>query len=282
MDDDSAALRGFNYDTAELLAPTWAARRDLIEATVAPVRGWLTRELSARPGDTVLELAAGVGDTGFEISDTLGGSGKLITSDFSPAMLAEAQKRGRELGVANAEYQVIDAERIELGTDTVDAAICRFGYMLMPAPDVALAETRRVLRPGGRLVLAVWGSPEHNPFFTTVAISLVQHDHIPPPEPPPAPGIFSMASAERTEDLLTGAGFGDVRTEEVPVRFPVPTIDEYLDFVADTAGPLALALRALPAEARGTVRADVEDGFARFATADGYDVPGVALCAVAS
>ena len=116
--------------------------------------------------------------------------------------------------------------------------------MLMADPAAALAETRRVLRPGGRLALAVWGAMEQNPFFTIVAISLTQHGHLPPPEPP-GPPVFSMASAERTAALLEGAGFAGVRTEEVPVRFEVPDVDEYLSLIADTSGPLGLALRAL-------------------------------------
>ena len=161
----------------------------------------MVRELSARAGDTVLELAAGVGDTGFDAAAIAGERGRLISSDFSPAMLAAARRRGAERGLDNVEYRVIDAERIELEADSVDGVLCRFGYMLMADPAAALAETRRVLRPGGRVALAVWGAMERNPFFTIVAISLVRHGHLPPPEPP-GPPVFSMASAERTTALL--------------------------------------------------------------------------------
>ena len=155
-------------------------------------------------------------------------------------MLEAARRRGAELGVANVDYRVIDAERIELDDDSVDGVLCRFGYMLMADPAAAFAETRRVLRPGGRLALAVWGALERNPFFAIIGISLVQRGHIPPPEPPPAPGPFSMASAERLEGLLRGAGFAEVRTEEVRGRFVIPDVDEYLSVIADTAGPIAL------------------------------------------
>ncbi len=89
----------------------------------------------------------------------------------------------------------------------------------MTDPGAALAETRRVLRPGGRLALAVWGAPERNPFFGIIARSLIQRGHVTPPEPPPAPGLFSMASAERTEGLLSRAGFSAVRIEETPGCF---------------------------------------------------------------
>jgi SAM-dependent methyltransferase len=152
----------------------------------------------------------------------------------------------------------------------------------MADPVAALRETRRVLRPAGRLTLTVWGSLERNPFFAIIAISLVQRGHIEPPPPPPAPGPFSMASAERTEALLRGAGFADVRTEEVPGRFVIPDVDEYLSVIADTAGPLALALRPLAESERAAVKADVEDSLRRFAADGGYELPCVALCSVAS
>jgi SAM-dependent methyltransferase len=175
----------------------------------------------------------------------------------------------------------MDAERIELADGSVDGVLCGFGYMLMADPATALAETRRVLRPGGRLALAVWGALERNPFFGIVGISLVQRGHIEPPEPPPAPGPFSMASAERTEGLLRRAGFTEVRTEEVPARWVLADVDEYLSLIADTAGPIGLALRRLEGSDRAAVKADVEDSFGRFATEAGYELPGVALCAVA-
>jgi ubiquinone/menaquinone biosynthesis C-methylase UbiE len=269
------------YEVAEAIAPTWERRRADVEAVSTPIREWMLRELSPRPGDTVLELAAGVGDTGFEAAATLGGRGRLISTDFSPAMLAAARRRGSELGLTNVEYRLIDAERIELDRDSVDGVLCRFGYMLMADQAAALAETRRVLRPGGRLALAVWGAQERNPFFVTIAISLVQHGHLPMPEPP-GPPVFSMASAERTTALLEGAGFAEVRTEQVAVQFETPDVDEYLSVIADTAGPLGLALRGLSDSERAAVKADVEDVFPRFAAESGYEIPGVALCAVAS
>jgi hypothetical protein len=155
--------------------------------------------------------------------------------------------------------------------------------MLMHDPEAALAETRRVLRPGGSVAFAVWASPECNPFFMIPAISLMKRGHMPPPEPPPAPGLFSMANPERVKSMLQNAGFEEARIEEVPLTFPIPNADAYLEFVADTAGPLAIALQGLSEDQRAEVLADVEDSLARFAVeGGGYPLPGLALCAAGS
>jgi ubiquinone/menaquinone biosynthesis C-methylase UbiE len=137
--DTRGAFRGASYEIAEAIAPTWERRRADIEDVAAPVREWMLRQLRPEEGDTLLELAAGVGDTGFEAAAIVGERGRVITSDFSPAMLDAARRRGSEVGVANVEFRLIDAERIDLDDDSVDGVLCRFGYMLMVDPGAALA-----------------------------------------------------------------------------------------------------------------------------------------------
>ena len=144
-------LRRMTYEVAEAVAPGWERRRASIEEVAAPVRKWMIEALAPSEGDTVLELACGAGDTGFEAAAIVGDSGMLIASDFSPRMLEAARRRGEEIGATNVDFEVMDAEDTGLEDDSVDGVLCRFGYMLMADPAAALAETRRVLRPGGRL-----------------------------------------------------------------------------------------------------------------------------------
>ena len=273
--------RTMSYEVWQVMAPGWERWRAHLEAALAPVREWLISGLAPRPGDTVLELGAGPGDTGFAAAAIVGGRGRLISTDFSPDMVEVARRRGTELGLGNVDYRAMDAERIELDADSVDGVLCQSGYMLMADPGAALSETRRVLRPAGRLALSVWGAPERNPWASIAGRSLVEHGHLPPPDPE-APGIFSMASEDRTHALLEGAGFTVVRTEEVPMLWSFRDLDEYESWVIDVAGPLAIAMRGLSEGERTTIRAELGVAFAPFLTGGGYELPGAALCAVAS
>lgn len=268
-------------EVATALAPGWERHRARIEEAVAPVREWMLGGLAPRPGDTLLELAAGAGETGFDAAETAGEHGHLLSTDVAPAMVAVARRRGTERGLTNVSYRTLDAERIELPTASVDGVLCRFGYMLMADPAAALAETRRVLRPGGRLALAVWGAPERNPWISTFVGALVERGLVPPPDPA-APSPFSLASSTTLRALLEAAGFASVRTEELPVRFAYADVEDYLRVAADTAGPAGLVLRGLSGPEREAVAGHVDAACVPYASASGVELPGVALAAIAS
>ncbi|MGH2712633.1 MAG: hypothetical protein ACRDM7_01875 [Thermoleophilaceae bacterium] len=151
----------------------------------------------------------------------------------------------------------------------------------MADPAAALAETRRVLRPEGRLALSVWGVPEQNRWASIGGRTLVERGYLPPPEPG-APGVFGMASQERTGSLLESAGFPYARTEEVPVHFAFRDLDDYQRWVMDVAGPFAMAVRGLPEDERDALMTRLKEAFGPYAVGGGYEIPGVALCAVAS
>ncbi|HKX47799.1 MAG TPA: methyltransferase domain-containing protein, partial [Gaiellaceae bacterium] len=237
--------RRTSHEIWRAMAPGWERWRGQLEEALTPVREWLITELRPQPDDTVLELGAGPGDTGFAALALVGERGRLISTDFSPEMVDVARRRGAELGLENVDYRVLDAEQIDLEADSVDVVLCQSGYMLMADPGAALSETRRVLRPGGRLALSVWGAPEHNPWASIGGRLLVESGHLPAPEPG-APGVFSMASPERTRALLAEAGFTEVRTDEVSVRFAFDDLDAYERWVIDVAGPFAMVVRGLP------------------------------------
>jgi SAM-dependent methyltransferase len=273
--------RRTSYETWEAMAPGWERWRAELEDAMTPVRTRLIGQLAPQPGETVLELGAGPGDTGFAAAVLVGEAGRLISSDFSPEMVEVARRRGAELGLENVDYRVIDAERIDLDVASVDGVLCQSAFMLVADPAAALSETRRVLRPGGRLAMSVWGAPERNPWASIGGRILVERGLLPPPEPG-APGVFSMANEERTRTLLGDAGFTDVHTDEVPIRFVFSDVDDYERWVSDLSGSFAMALRGLPEGELEALRAELRTAFSAYASQQGYELGGAALTAVAS
>ena len=279
-------MAGDDYREASLriwdqMAAGWEGHRGTVWEASRGVGEWLVSALDPRPGETVLELAAGVGDTGFAAAARLGPDGRLITTDFSEQMVDAARRRAGELGVSNAEFRTLDAERMGLDDGSVDGVLCRWGYMLMADPAAALAETRRVLRDGGRVALSVWGAPERNPWASVPARALLEQTGAEPPDPF-APGIFAMADEARTRELVGAAGLEPQRVETVEMAWRFESLAEYWHYVIDLKGALAMLVRALPESEQKLLSDEVERRLEPYADGDGYRLPGMCLNVLAA
>jgi ubiquinone/menaquinone biosynthesis C-methylase UbiE len=249
--------RKASYENWDRIAANWDSERDWIWGATHAVGERIVERADPQPGDTVLDIAAGTGDTGFLTSELIGSDGKLISTDFAPGMVEAAKRRGAEQGIENAEYRVLDAEKMDLDDDSIDKVVCRWGYMLMADPAAALAETRRVLRDGGKLSFSVWDTPDKNMWAAIPGMVLVERGHIPAPEPG-APGIFAMADPDRIRELVGGAGFSEPDIEPLQLTWPYQDSAEHWSFTLKLAGPLADAIGKLDEDEREAIRADVK------------------------
>jgi len=262
------------------MAKGWDENRDYLWETSKPVGMWMVEKLEPRSGQTVLELAAGMGDTGFVASGLIRPGGKLISTDFAPAMVKRAEGWAAKLGVTNAEFQVLDAERMDLETDSVDGVLCRWGYMLMSDPAAALRETRRVLRPGGRLAFSVFAGPDQNPWAARPAKALVEAGLMQPPTPG-SPGILALGNRDRLEAMVKDAGFSEAAIEEVPVTWQFRDFDAFWQFLTGVAGAIAALIEALPPEKQLIAKEAIRSAVSDYETATGISLPGMTLNVIA-
>jgi ubiquinone/menaquinone biosynthesis C-methylase UbiE len=263
-----------SLETWQRVAPAWERRNEQQWQATEPVSRDLVERLALRGGETVLELAAGLGQTGLLAAAAVGSKGRLVSSDFSPAMLDAARRLSARLGARNVEHRLVDAEEIDLPDASVDAVVCRWGFMLVADPQRAFRETRRVLRQGGRLAFAVWAPPDTNPWTAIFGRTLVAHGLLPPPEPG-APGMFALAHEKRLRELVTGAGFAAVVIVDVPLAFEYDSFNEYWSTMIELSRAAGAAIAALAEEDREAIRAEIESGTAPYRANGGYRLPGL-------
>lgn len=278
---DPDELRAEQRDRWERSADGWQASANHFNAVTMPVSQWLVDAIDPQPGQHVLELAAGIGETGFLAAELLQPGGTLVSSDGAEGMVAHARARAEQLGLRNVEFKPIDLEWIDARTAEFDGVICRWGYMFAVDRDAALRETRRVLRPGGRVALATWTPSDRNPWAMVTRQAMYDAGLIGELEPP-SPSPFGLSSPQLLTELLEDAGFADVRWDEVELRFPSAGIDELVAETRSRSRAFDDVVATLDPRQLADLTERIAEQAAPYAKPDGgYLLPGVALVAAA-
>jgi ubiquinone/menaquinone biosynthesis C-methylase UbiE len=263
------------------VAHGWAEHADYADARGASVTERMLAEAGVAAGERVLELACGPGGLGIAAAELVGPDGEVVLSDVAAEMIAVAGARAAARGLSNVTTLQLDLEEIDQADASYDVVLCREGLMFALDPATACAEIARVLRPGGRLSVAVWGPRERNPWLGLVFDAISAEVGIPLP-PPGLPGPFALSDAAQLRGLLAGAGFADVSVGELEAPARAGSFDEWWTRTTALAGPMAKMLATLPTEAREGIVARLRESVAPYATASGgVDIPGVTLLASA-
>ena len=262
------------------VAEGWEIHADFVEARGKDVTGRMLRETAPQPGDRLLELASGAGDVGLAAAPLVAPA-EVVVSDVAGEMTAIAARRADARGFANVTARTFGVEAIEADDASFDVVLCREGLMFAVDPALAVREIVRVLRPGGRVAVAVWGPRAQNPWLGVVfdAVSAQLRRPVPPPG---MPGPFALADAATLARLFVTNGLDEVAVREVSVPLSAATFDEWWNRVGALAGPLTAILANLPEAAERELHARLREAVRPFETRDGgLELPGQSLLASA-
>jgi ubiquinone/menaquinone biosynthesis C-methylase UbiE len=198
-------------------------QRYLVPAITAIWAADLVDRTNIRPGSRVLDVACGTGVVARAAAIRVGDSGAVTGLDINPGMVAVARSLPADLGAASIEWQEGSVLALPFPDAAFDVALCQLGLQFFPDRPTALGEIRRVLVPGGRTGISVFGPIEHNPATHALADALDRH--VAPGSSLAKRNEHVLADTDELRMLLQEAEFRDVVIESATktVRFPSAT-----------------------------------------------------------
>lgn len=244
-----------------------AAYEQYWQEQLAPAQDRLVELAAVQPGERVLDVACGTGLVTFRAAELTGPSGSVMATDISEAMVARLVEEAAGRTLANVTAERMDAESLDLPDASFDAALCALGLMYVPDPVAALREMLRVLRPGGRVVAAVWGARDKCGWAEIFPIvdARVQSDV--------CPMFFQLGAADRLEHAFAAAGFAGVTAERIATVLHYESAADACG-AAFEGGPVALAYSRFDPSTRDAAHAEYLASIAPWQSGSGYDVPG--------
>jgi len=248
--------------------PDWdkiAEKFDIWLPQIAPVGEALLEALEAQPGDAIIDLGSGTGEPALTLARRMNGHIQITGIDAAEGMVKVAQKKVANERLSGITFSTMPAEKISFDDNSFDRALCRFGVMLFADPLQGLKEIYRVLKPGGRVALAVWSTPET---MRTMYWSYEVFKHrLEEDYHPPLAKVTSLGAPGIMEELMHEAGFQQFSIDAKTFHYQFSSFDEYWDAV-EASDLLKMQYDALPEDQRNNIRDEV-GRFARDFIQDG-------------
>jgi ubiquinone/menaquinone biosynthesis C-methylase UbiE len=247
--DEATRARCKQEVEREFAHPRYLAGSRSWQETTRQWFGPLTERLLAaarlEPGVRVLDVGSGTGEPALIIAGRVGPGGAVVATDPSPDLLALTEEQAARAGLANLTCQPADVTALPFPDAAFDRVTCRLAAMYFLDPVAGLAEMRRVLVPGGRAAVLVWGDPGHAAYAAAFFGPIVSRVLLPEPEPG-SPHPYRFAAPGALRQAIEAAGFREVeeQVQLVSLRFP-GTAADYMRWFRDMATPMDYIWEAL-------------------------------------
>jgi ubiquinone/menaquinone biosynthesis C-methylase UbiE len=223
--------------------------------------------LDPGPGERVLDVATGTGVAAFMSAKLVGPDGEVVATDISEKMVARAEAYAAAQGITNMRFERTDAEELPYPDASFDAATCVLGLMYPAEPQRAIDQMYRVLKPGGRAAVCVWGRRERCGWAEIFPITDARV------ESDVCPLFFQLGLPGALEYAFERAGFKEIAEERTDAVLEFGAGDEVCSaFFA--GGPVALAYSRMSDEIRDEMHREFLDSVKPYRRGDGYDIPG--------
>ena len=232
-----------------------------------PAQDLLLEMADLQPGENVLDVACGTGLVSFEALAKLGSKGRLLGTDISEKMVEMASLLAAQKGENRVRFARMDAEELGLENSSFDVVLCSLGLMYMPDPRKALEEMRRVLKPGGRAVAAVWGQRAQCGW---AEIFEIVDQHV---ASEVCPMFFNLGNPDMLELNFKAAGFTAIGVRRISTILTYKDEQDALG-AAFEGGPVALAYNKFSESIKQEVHAAYLSSLAPYKKGEGYEVPG--------
>ena len=245
--------------------PAWVYERNQVKAIFEPWARLLIDLARPQPGERVLDAACGTGVIARLVAPMAGPTGKTVGLDFDPQMIEVAKALGPD-----TEWHQGDLQSLMFADEAFDLVICQQGLQFLPDRAAGLREMYRVLRPGGRLVLALWtglaNSPGHAILFDALGAAIAKDMSRPPP--------WSLADEDQVLQLIATAGLPDVETKVTSLHATYASAREFVEiYLAGTSKLTRQALEQIPADRKAAFVDEVVTRLCNFETNIGLQVP---------
>ena len=227
----------------------------------------MLEQVRLAPGEAVLDVACGTGLVTLAAAAAVGPGGRVLGTDISGVMIERARQAAADAGHGHVGFERVDAESLELPEGSFDAALCALGLMYFPDPESALRRMARVLRPGGRIGLAVWGSRRACGWASLFPIvnAKVQSEV--------CPLFFRLGEGDALLRACRDAGFAGLQSTRIETTLDYDGADEACA-AAFEAGPVALAWSRFDGDTRHEVRRAYLASLEPWRSGSSYCVPG--------